>query len=488
MNNKPASQETIDHLKDSMLTTGKTLYAKIYKNMVLEDGISKGVFDKVLHDRQKTIGEIRLDSNVALIIMELCFAFRAELTSVNAVEKRFLLKRIVMICHEGYKYLFGFTGKPTPAKAFMDSLDDSGQKKKVKGIHTAANDYFNAYGNKTYKDIRDVAKHFSYNSLEYYSCIKGLDEQTVSDMIIKFLVFAQPVHELTSGTLYKDFGQIYSTIKSYDIPKQSIKLLVKTEQIALIEKVITKYGKDIDSIDSATVQGKTLLEKYGIDTSQEALKPFLSDNIGQHVLYVVMDVLCAVKAFTNSKDFCEQSLHLAYVRLSIHEGFKKLYGYNDKDRISSYWSRIKRDLSNVLHQKKEEINKIEAQLDDLSKEDYVNSEDTAVLTHFGDIHHESIPNKAFGLLASIATKKNLEILPKVITTFNHILPLMSALLQAQNTLAQQKTEKEIEELTTKMLQTLQTAHEKATPEVRKNIGELMEKIKAGNEKIKDLLR
>lgn len=94
---KEATKETIKKLEDNMLDTGQDLYYQIIQDYMLETATQKGRLDKDVSDKELFIKLIRFNSNLSLMIMEACSIFRAELIADNSFEKRFLLKRLIMI-------------------------------------------------------------------------------------------------------------------------------------------------------------------------------------------------------------------------------------------------------------------------------------------------------------------------------------------------------------------------------------------------------
>jgi len=116
-----ASEETRTALIDNMSETAKMMYHEIYRDIRLADGIDKNA-TKGFDQDSEVYEVLKLNSNLALMLMELCVILSEEMSRQNVVERRFLLRRCVMICHEGYKYLFGFKeNATTTAIRFLDA-------------------------------------------------------------------------------------------------------------------------------------------------------------------------------------------------------------------------------------------------------------------------------------------------------------------------------------------------------------------------------
>ena len=113
---------------------------------------------------------------------------------------------------------------------------------------------------------------------------------------------------------------------------------------------------------------------------------FLVDNnMVAHVLYIYLDLISTFLAFTRSEIFAEYQQNLAYLFLSAHEGFKKLYGFNEETRDKSYWNRaVKAELAKLGDETlADEVNAIEERLERLSQSDYLKDDEMAAV--FSDI-------------------------------------------------------------------------------------------------------
>jgi hypothetical protein len=484
---KEATKETIKKLEDNMLDTGQDLYYQIIQDYMLETATQKGRLDKDVSDKELFIKLIRFNSNLSLMIMEACSIFRAELIADNSFEKRFLLKRLIMIIHEGYKYIFGFSKKKTFGEQFLSSMMSQNEEA-VKSIEKAQNKYLQQYGNNTIKILRDVAKHYSYDSLEFYYCIKDLNERDVSDMYCSFMAFSQPLFSLSIKKLREEAGLWYLAIKLQELEVQKIRSFIDEELLNQFNHSISKYGSIIDSINSKSINASKVLEQFDIDSNNKDLKPFLSDNVSMHIFYTIMDVLCALKAFANSVEYYEQSLNLAYLRLSIHEGFKKLYGFNNNDRKKSFWTRLKNDFSEVLPEMNSEINAIEINLNRLMAYDYVTNENVVIFTHFGETKHQNIPyDVVLNFFGNNKEEKNFAIILDIIRVFNSILPLVSRLMEENVRLSNERTRKDIEAWKMKFDDLFNKMRSSVTSDNQGKIEEMRRKLKGNLTDLSNLL-
>ena len=172
---KSASKESIKILEDNMLATGHDLYYQIIQDYMLETTAQKGWLDKYVSDKENFVKLIRFNSNLSLMIMEACAIYRAELIADNAFEKRFLLKRLIMIIHDGYKYIFGLSKKKAFGEQFLLAMKSQNENA-VNSIEEARNNYLQKYGNNTLKTLRDSClkynRNFKDDGKHHSSCIQ----------------------------------------------------------------------------------------------------------------------------------------------------------------------------------------------------------------------------------------------------------------------------------------------------------------------------
>jgi hypothetical protein len=474
-----ATCTTINALMNSLSETGEVLYTEMFQDLVLNKviNIDKGILNDFIQDKENFNELVFLDSNLSLILVSLCTVLRAELIAKNVMEKRFLQKRIILVCHEGYKYLFGFNEKHTPAIRFLDSINDK-EKFSVDTIKTAANDYRKLYGTNTYKKIRDVSKHYSYDSFEFYDCIKDLNEQDVANLVVSFMVYIQPLQRLVSLNLSKLLGnEVNVLIRNLKVPEQAIPNIFNDQQLEQIGNSIVRCGNFIEKLNFIVSFGKNTLKKININDDNESLKPFLKDNIALHVVYIIMDVMCAFKAYSNSKYFYERSFHLAFINLSVHEGFKKLYGFNN-DNKESFWSRIKEDFSSVSSFSEYKLNEITENLQKLASTKYVSSEDISIFTHYGINKNNNIPFSVLDFFTNIK-EQDFFILIEVGKTLNSIFPLVFELMENKN----QQDNEELEKKRNETIGSISQLRAKATPEMQQKLDELTQAINKIYDKI-----
>jgi len=479
-----ASEETRTARIDNMSETAKMMFHEIYRDIRLAEGIDKNAIKGF--DQDSEVYEVlKLNSNLALMLMELCVMLSEEMSRLNVVERRFILRRCVMICHEGYKYLFGFNTKVTAAIRFFDA-HSAEYPDWVNCIKEAHEHYLQSYGTKEMKELRDVAKHYSTDSMEFFNRVKKLDEEAVAKMIASFMAFAQPLYHLTLLDLKNELGITFLLAGVERPPFHSIPQFKDLYLSRVVDQSIEKFGDLILKMDKIGNQGIMVLRRLGANSVKKELRPYLDDNLATHIFYVDMDILCAYKAFSQAENFHEQALSLAYLRLSVHEGIKKLYGFGNKHE-GSYWFRLKEDFSDVIVSCSLDIEEIEQKLDTLSKMDYARDEEVALFTHYGDDKHKNIPFEVIKYFEDKTNDLFIENLTIVINTLTSILPVVPSLMEQENVFLKAKNDQMIDDSFGKIKGLLELAKAK-NPQLEKSIDLLLKFIKAENEKLKSLFK
>ncbi len=385
----PASKATIDNLKVSMLFTLESSYCELYKDMVLMKALEQGTLNNVEELDKGYLDKIlRIHSNVCYANMCLCAQCRASLKSELGVEKRYNIRRSVVTAHEIYKYLYGFTGKQT---LWLDVEPQFRSKypSECDCIEKAANAYLTNYAQEADGTLRNVAKHYSNNPEEFFRNMENVSERSVTDRIAALMAFLQPMHNLLVKELKGEVGDLYAKVMSMPMPRQRLEILGigKQDKVDALQEGIKHYSSIVDGLMNKAATAVKLSKNWNFDiTSSEEWGSLIENNIGLHILFIYMDSMITFRAFTWSESFAEQRQNLAYLILSVHEGFKKLYGYNERSRQGSFWNRAIKQvvLKSGDMQLREQVAAMEARLDKLAHSAILNDEDMIdAFTHNG---------------------------------------------------------------------------------------------------------
>lgn len=482
----PASKATIDNLKVTMMLTLESSYCELYKDMVLMKALEQGTLDNVEELDKGYLDKIlRIHSNVCYANMCLCAQCRASLKSELGVEKQYNIRRSVVTAHEIYKYLYGFTGKQT---LWLDVEPQLRSKypSECDSIEKAANAYLTNYAQEADGTLRNVAKHYSNNPEEFFRNMENVSERSVTDRIAALMAFLQPIHNLLVKELEGGFGELYIRVMKEPMPLQRLELvgIGKQDKIDALQGGIERYASIVDGLMNKLSTVEKICKEKGLDVSTTPeWKALIEDNIGLHILFIYLDSMITFRAFTWSMTFAEQRQNLAYLIVSVHEGFKKLYGFNENKRQGTFWNRAVKGtvLASGDEQLKEQMNELEARLDTLSKSAILNDEDMIdAFTHNGTMKGGG--EYAFSVLDYFIkpiSKEDTEDLSAFLRLMNDVMKLALAVMDVQNQMSQAKTDAMFQGYIDKLDEYKAKACDMAEdPDARDKICESFEQIKA----------
>ena len=451
---RPATQEQIENLKNCTLLTIKSLYKEISMDLLFNEALKDDRLSDILAlvDKRYLENLIKVHSNVCSKLMSLNVQARNSLRVTLDVEKQYNLKHTVVDTHELYKYLYGFKQSTTMWKELKQVLVMF-YPQECKDIDDAAEEYRCKYALDEDKTLRDVSEHYSNNPQEFYENISLVNERAVMDRLLALLRFAQPIHSLLVKELIEKMGVVYTVAYLREIPSQTFDFIGKlnVELDKVMADGLVHYNGLIDSVMSKMSVAGVVKEKMDIDITKDPNWALLAqNNITLHILYIYLDTMSIFRAFAGSEDFAEKRLNLAYFQMSAHEGFKKLYGFNDRDKEKSFWNRaIKAELQKLQDENMNQtMARIEERLETLSKNDYIKDNNiVTVLTHSG-------PNKngveaPFAILDSFrqqVKKEDLDALTEFLHLMNEIVRFNNGVMHLENKISIKKTTDSLEEM------------------------------------------
>ncbi len=436
---RPASPETISNLTKNMMLTMESSYHEMYVDMVLMEALRQGLLDEVDGvDKDYMVKVVKLHANVCYAVFSLCVQCRASLKSPKNVEKQYNIKRSVVTAHEMYKYLYGFTGKSTLWKEIENDLHEK-YSTECSEIASAVDNFSQQYAQEADGTLRDVAKHFSDNPVEFFKNMSQVSERSVTDRIGKALGFIQPMHSLLVKELQEHLGLIYYLAWAHPMPVQTLNVgsISQSEKIAVLQHGLEEYSGIVDSVMRHLNFAEKFCEQYHLDMSEnKQWTDFTENNIGLHVLYIYLDSLTTFMAFCRSECFAEYRQNLAYLMVSAHEGFKKLYGYDEKKRADSYWNRAIKHaiLKSGDEQMSAEAAGIENRLEALSGNAFLKDEDMIdAFTHVGTIRKRQTES-TFAVLDYFrkdVKKEDMDVLSDYLFVLNDIIRLYNKVMDAE---------------------------------------------------------
>lgn len=396
-NRKPATPEQIESIKADLKLTLESSYHELYVDMVLMEALNQGMMDSIANlDKEYVSKVIRVHANVSYANLCLCVQLRASLKAELGVEKQYIIRRALVTAHEMYKNLYGFNGKQTPWLAIEPTLRQLYPEKCV-DIEEGRDIFRNEYAKNEDCNTRNVAKHFSDNPEEFYERMIPINERSVTDRIVALMRFLQPIHSVLVAELQSKLGLNYLVLWSMPMPQQRFEMIgsVDGEKLEAFKQGLAHYEGIVNGLFRQIGAVKKFAGEQNWDLTQIPEWQFLVDNnMVAHVLYIYLDMTSTFLAFTRSESFVEYQQNLAYLFLSAHEGFKKLYGFSEETgaRDKSYWNRaVKAELAKLGDKTlADEVNAIEERLERLSQSDYLKDDEMAAV--FSDIK----PNKKVG--------------------------------------------------------------------------------------------
>lgn len=449
---RPASKDTIEGLIESMLQTLESSYHELYIDMVLMEALNGGLYDGSALDKDYLKRIIGVHANVCYANLCFCVQCRASLKASLNVEKQYSIRRSVVTAHEMYKYLFGFTGKNTPWLIVEPQLH-SKYPAVCDFIANAAQEFLNQYAQEADGSLRDVAKHYSDNPSEFFERMENVSERTVTDRIAVAMKFLHPIHAILVNELRDCIGETYLKLFNLPMPQQHFvpKGLGTQEKIDFLQKGIEKYSGMVNAVmmQKAVVEDKSKELNLGIATDPHWLG-FVGNNVGLHILYNYLDALTTYRAFAKSESFLEYRQNLAYLIMSVHEGFKKLYGYDKSHRLNTYWSRaIMRSVVQYGDDAlKRKASIVEAKLENLSKNTLLNDEDMiAAFTHMGVLSNnkKEAPFEVLNYFVQPINQEDLNALSDYIHVMNEVMNVYNQVLDLEKKQIQNETGARYEE-------------------------------------------
>ncbi len=439
-NRRPATPDQIENMMVNFKQTLESSYHELYVDMVLLEALKRGNLDEIEGLDKDYVGmALNVHANVSYANFCLCVQMRSSLKAPLGAEKRYDIRRSVVTAHEIYKYLYGFNDAKTPWKDIAKRLQEL-YPEKCHDIEEAAEAYRVKYAGDVDRGTRNVAKHFSSDPEEFYNRMAEINERSVMDRILVLMGFLQPIHTLLVEELRRNLGMYYLVGISMPMPEQRFETvgMVEGEELEAFKKGIVHYDNIVSGLFRQIATVRTFAEEHNMDVEQMAEWEFMvKNNMVAHILYVYIDLTTTFLSFTRSESFAEYQLNLAYLFLSAHEGFKKLYGFDERGRAKSYWFRsVKREMEklgdeNLLN----EVAQIEGRLEILSQSEYLKDDDKAAV--FSDVKTNKKSGKENSILVldyfrTTATADNLNDLRKFLFLMNDIVRLVNKVLEAQS--------------------------------------------------------
>lgn len=341
---KPATPAQIEKIKVVVRDAMEKIYGDLLLDNAFGNAISQPSSNGFLSegDRayiKKIVGLHAniTDSLLCLSVLLLC-NFRAE----EPIEKKFLLRRIVVICHELYKYLYGFTNKKTEWEVIALKLEDK-YPVECAELMAQGEKYLKKYGQSEDKILRDVSNHYSDKPFEFFKYISTINEKGQTDRAVMMLRIVQSLSLLlmkeVGDVLPKNNGNTPVDLKTVTWSRQFMDVF--TDELSRETKRHITHRKEIVREQVQRVCWfERFAAKYNHDLTKDKRWSLLKDdNIALHIMYLQLDTMILSLAMGRAENGLEEKMILAYMVASMHEGFKKIYGFAEGARVKSLWRR-----------------------------------------------------------------------------------------------------------------------------------------------------
>lgn len=451
---KSATPAQIERIKVAV----KEAMEKIYGDLLLDDAFrnamsqpsSNSFFSERDHEYVKKI--VGLHANISDSLLCLCVLLLCNFRAEEPIEKKFLLRRIVVVCHELYKYLYGFTKKKTEWIIIAQKLEDK-YPEECAELNAQGEKYLKKYGQSEDKIMRDVSNHYSDKPFEFFKYISTINESGQTDRALMMLRIAQPLSLL----LMKEVGDVLPK-SSGDTPV-GLKTLTGSSQFkdAFTDELLRETHRHImlrKEIVREQVQRVSWFErfaaKYNHDLSKDKRWSLLKDdNITLHIMYLQLDTMILSMAMGRAESGLEEKMILAYMVASMHEGFKKIYGFTEGVRTKSLWYRyaISRMDSVKDSDLNSEIRIMTGVLNAFAEKEYLkNPTVTLFFSHVGyvrDLDGDS-SNVMVGYLLQEDHKSELSGVVCVMRFLNELVNVSGKLLSYENDMMSEEKKQDLE--------------------------------------------
>ena len=450
--NRPATPAQIERIKASV----KGALAQVYLNLMLDCAFRKAlsVTDavSVLSDQDKeyakkivTLHANISDSLICLSVMLLC-NFRTE----EPIEKKFLLRRVVVVCHELYKYLYGFTKSQTDWEKIVPEFEKK-YLEECDSLKKQGEKYLKKYGQAEDRMLRNVSNHYSDNPFEFFKYISTINEKGITDRALLMLAIAQTLNSL----LYKELGDMLPKVDSAEPLSISLGECqfrdVLNDELTEAARQHLNHRKEIVRTQVQRLKKcEAFASQHGYDmTKDERWRLLKDDNIGLHVMYLQLDSMVLTLAMSRAESALEEKMILAYMVASMHEGFKKIYGFAEGGSEKSLWHRyaVSRQERITDSKLKSEISLVSGVLDAFAKQDYLKNPTVALfLSHVGyvkDLNGDTSNAMADYLLKDDHREEMAGVI-KILSFLNVLVEVSGKLLSYENDVMSEEKKRELE--------------------------------------------
>ncbi|MBQ8958043.1 MAG: hypothetical protein IJ057_06030 [Bacteroidales bacterium] len=344
---RKATKQQLDTIYKSMGENISSMYPSLLS--VLELYRVLGSIDEQSEGKRFWMDLLRVDYFVLFCHLDIVTAIRAEQRAETVWEKRIHLKYLNVIQTEIFKAMFGFgKAKHCLWKKFCNNGINIDEKDRTE-IDALVADYSGTFLHTDSKDRRDFAIHYDFDPIKVYDFLCRLSEEEEMKQVSKFLEICHRLLELVykiSSEMHLPLGmpqiQDYSLWERLNFfPDKDNQLLLKTKSS------LNSYCKTLDSIANSYRLPEIVGKKFGAENIISHVQPIReSIHPGMLLLFIYIDICCAVIAYFSSEHYIEKQLNLRHLNVIVYEGMKKMYGFknsntkgnnNNEKAQSAFW-------------------------------------------------------------------------------------------------------------------------------------------------------
>lgn len=488
--NRPATPTQIERVKVIV----KGALEQMYLNLMLDCAFKKALSmpDAVcaLSDQEKEYAKriVTLHANISDSLLCLCVMLLCNFRAQEPIEKKFVLRRVVVVCHELYKYLYGFTKSQTD----WEKIEPEFVKKyseECDALKKQGEKYLKKYGQAEDRILRNVSNHYSDDPFEFFKYISTINEERVADRALMMLSIVQPLSIL----LYQE---LYVMLPKVDSEEPFSVLLGQCQFKDLFNNVLTEESRHHMNHRKEIVRehiqrlkkGEAFASQYGYDMAKdERWRLLKEDNVVLHVMYMQLDTMVLALAMNRAESALEENVILAYMVASMHEGFKKIYGFAEVGNKRSMWNRFAVSRMDSITDSKliTDIKMVSGVLDAFAQRDYLNNPTVALfLSHVGyvkDLGRDS-SNAMVDYLLKEDHRTELAGVVKVLSFLNVLVEVSNKLLSYENDVMSEEKKQDME----RRLNEIDDIAEKALLRIGSDRGR--QKLRAQTEVMKDAIK
>ena len=450
--NRPATPAQKEQVKATVKGALAQMYLNLISDCAFRIALSTPSAVCALSDEDKEYAKkiVTLHANISDSLLCLCVMLLCNFRAEEPIEKKFILRRVVVACHELYKYLYGFTRKQIDWEKIVPEFEKK-YPEECEGLKKQGEKYLKKYGQAEDRMLRNVSNHYSDDPFEFFRYISTINEKGVADRTLMMLSIAQPLSML----LYKELGNMLPKVDPAELLPVS---LGECQFKHVFNNVITEsarhhmnHRKEIMREHVQRLKKcEAFASQYGYDiTRDERWRLLKEDNIVMHVMYLQLDTMVLALAMNRAESALEEKMILAYLVASLHEGFKKIYGFAEGGNERSMWHRfaVNRQDSITDSKLKSDIIMVSMVLAALAKQDYLNNPTVALfLSHVGyvkDLGGDS-SNAMADYLLKDDHRTELTGVVKVLPFLNMLVEVSNKLLNYENDVMSEEKKEEME--------------------------------------------